>query len=146
MYFVAIYQRKRIKLFFNIYWNIIVRINFANSYTLKSHIATKHTRNLPFKCRRPNCSKRFAIKGQRVQHEIKFHSEKREICTKCGKIVKDLIGHIGQLHYNESGIEISSENNSQNSPQKQETFECDFCGKKFYSIQEKENHEKTHFA
>uniref|UniRef100_A0A8C1YTZ3 Zinc finger X-chromosomal protein-like n=1 Tax=Cyprinus carpio TaxID=7962 RepID=A0A8C1YTZ3_CYPCA len=101
----------------------------ADSSNLKTHIKTKHSKEMPYKCDR--CFQTFAEPDELLQHGLTHEEAKTHQCTHCdhkSSNSSDLKRHIISVH-------------TKDYPHK-----CEVCGKGFHRPSELKKHSAAHKA
>ncbi|XP_076146212.1 zinc finger X-chromosomal protein isoform X1 [Alosa pseudoharengus] len=99
----------------------------ADSSNLKTHVKTKHSKEMPFKCDR--CFQTFAEMDELVQHGLTHEEAKSHQCPHCGhksSNSSDLKRHVISVH-------------TKDYPHK-----CTICGKGFHRPSELKKHSISH--
>ncbi|XP_048122550.1 zinc finger X-chromosomal protein isoform X2 [Alosa alosa] len=99
----------------------------ADSSNLKTHVKTKHSKEMPFKCDR--CFQTFAEMEELVQHGVTHEEAKSHQCPHCGhksSNSSDLKRHVISVH-------------TKDYPHK-----CTICGKGFHRPSELKKHSISH--
>uniref|UniRef100_A0A673G6F0 Zinc finger Y-chromosomal protein 1-like n=1 Tax=Sinocyclocheilus rhinocerous TaxID=307959 RepID=A0A673G6F0_9TELE len=99
----------------------------ADSSNLKTHIKTKHSKEMPYKCDR--CFQTFAEPDELLQHGLTHEEAKTHQCTHCdhkSSNSSDLKRHIISVH-------------TKDYPHK-----CEVCGKGFHRPSELKKHSAAH--
>ncbi|XP_077100622.1 zinc finger Y-chromosomal protein 1 isoform X1 [Siphateles boraxobius] len=101
----------------------------ADSSNLKTHVKTKHSKEMPYKCDR--CFQTFAEPDELLQHGLTHEEAKTHHCTHCdhkSSNSSDLKRHIISVH-------------TKDYPHK-----CEVCGKGFHRPSELKKHSAAHKA
>ncbi|XP_026093351.1 zinc finger Y-chromosomal protein-like isoform X3 [Carassius auratus] len=101
----------------------------ADSSNLKTHVKTKHSKEMPFKCER--CFQTFAEPDELLQHGLTHEEAKTHQCSHCehkSSNSSDLKRHIISVH-------------TKDYPHK-----CEVCGKGFHRPSELKKHSAAHKA
>ncbi|KAL6098561.1 zfx [Pungitius sinensis] len=99
----------------------------ADSSNLKTHIKTKHSKEMPYKCER--CFQTFAEEEELMQHGLTHEENKTHLCAHCdhkSSNSSDLKRHIISVH-------------TKDYPHK-----CAICGKGFHRPSELKKHSVSH--
>lgn len=99
----------------------------ADSSNLKTHIKTKHSKEMPYKCER--CFQTFAEEEELMQHGLTHEENKTHLCAHCdhkSSNSSDLKRHIISVH-------------TKDYPHK-----CAVCGKGFHRPSELKKHSMSH--
>uniref|UniRef100_H3CXD4 C2H2-type domain-containing protein n=1 Tax=Tetraodon nigroviridis TaxID=99883 RepID=H3CXD4_TETNG len=99
----------------------------ADSSNLKTHIKTKHSKEMPYKCER--CFQTFAEEEELMQHGLTHEENKTHLCAHCdhkSSNSSDLKRHIISVH-------------TKDYPHK-----CAVCGKGFHRPSELKKHSVSH--